>query len=140
MKKFFAISTIFLGFLPFSVLAITPGTIPGANELGIPEAPVKTSGGLLNILSDVVGWVYTIFFIIAVLFIIFAAFNFLTAQGDLEKIKSARNQIMWAVVAIVVALMAVGANAIIKNFLQGETNPAGNANYEGGWSPDWSQD
>lgn len=119
MKKILKISTIFLNFLPLSVLAITPGSLPGASDLGIPEAPVKTSGGLLNILADSVGWVYTIFFVVAVLFIIFAAFNFLTAQGDPEKIKKARSQIMWAVVAIIVALMAVGMRLIIENFLQG---------------------
>lgn len=73
---------------------------------------------IFTILSKIVQWTYTIFFIVAVFFILVAAFNFLTAQGDSTKIQEARNQILWAIVAIVIALISVGAAQIIKNFIQ----------------------
>ncbi len=115
------ISIIFLFSLVFipSVFAITAGQIPGASEL-ISDAPkVEKIGGLIDILKAIVKWTYIIFFLIAVLFLIFAAYNYLTAQGDPEILKKVHNQLIYAVVAIAVALMAVSIDVIIKNFITG---------------------
>ncbi len=81
-------------------------------------SPIQTPEKIFEILSGIVKWTYTIFFIVAVFFILVAAFNFLFARGDPEKIKSARSQILWAVVAIAIALISIGAAQIIKTFLK----------------------
>lgn len=81
-------------------------------------SPIDSPEKIFEILGRIVSWTYTIFFIVAVFFILVAAFNFLFARGDPEKIKSARSQILWAVVAIAVALISVGAAQIIKTFLK----------------------
>jgi heme/copper-type cytochrome/quinol oxidase subunit 2 len=86
--------------------------IPGINQTG----PTTVSGAV-DVIKNVVKWVYIIFFIIAVLFILLAAFTYLTAGGDAEKVKSAHNQIIYAAVAIVVALIAVSVDTIISTFL-----------------------
>ncbi len=88
------------------------GDIPGVSQVG-----PTTVGGLVDVLRNVVRWVYIIFFVIAVMFILFAAFNYLTAGGEAEKVTKAKNQLIYAVVAIVVALLAVGFETIIRNFL-----------------------
>jgi len=86
--------------------------IPGVQQVG-----PSTMGGLVDVLRGVVRWIYIIFFVIAVMFILFAAFNYLTAGGDAEKVTTAKNQIIYAAIAIVVALLAVGFEVIIRNFL-----------------------
>ncbi len=109
--------------LPFLSQAINPGSIPGAKDLGISqESPIQGPGGLLNVVAGIVKWVYTLFFVIAVLFILFAAFNYLTAGGQPEKVKSAQDQLLYAAIAIAIALMAIGVTAIIKNVLEGKTS------------------
>lgn len=95
-----------------SVAVGATGDIPGVQQVG-----PTTVGGLVDILRNVVRWVYIIFFVLAVLFILLAAFNYLTAGGEAEKITKAKNQLIYAVVAIVVALLAVGFETIIRNFL-----------------------
>ena len=80
-------------------------------------SPIKEPEDIFVILAKVVQYTYTIFFIVAVIFILVAAFNFLTAQGEPEKIKNARAQITWALVAIAIALISVGAAQIIQTFL-----------------------
>jgi len=80
-------------------------------------SPIKEPGDIFRILAKIVQYTYTIFFIVAVVFIIVAAFNFLTAQGNPEKINSAKSQITWAIVAIAIALISVGAAQIIKAFI-----------------------
>lgn len=74
---------------------------------------------LLGILADVLKYVYTIFFIVAVAFIISTAFNYLTAHDNPEKIASAHKQLMWAAVAIVVALLSLSFTVIISQFIGG---------------------
>ncbi len=81
-------------------------------------SPVESINDVMNILRSIVNVMYTAFFIVAIAFIILAAFNYLTAQDDAEKIKSATRQIMWAAVAIAVALVSVGFNQIVENFLK----------------------
>lgn len=97
--------------------AITPGQIPGASDLNIQPSPVKDFPQAVSVLAQVVHWVYIVFFIVAVLFILFAAYDYLTARGEPETVKKAHRQIFWAAVAIVVALMAVGVEVIVKDFL-----------------------
>jgi len=50
--------------------------IPGISQVG----PTSVTG-TVDVIKNIVKWVYILFFIIAVLFIILAAFNYLTAQG-----------------------------------------------------------
>ena len=126
MLKIF-ILIIFLTFLISipSVFAITAGQIPGASEL-ISDAPkVEKVGGLIDILKTIVKWTYVIFFIIAVLFLILAAYNYLTAQGDPEKVKNVHNQLIYAAIAVAVALIAVSFDLIIKNFITSGGQGAG---------------
>ena len=135
-KKFiFITSIIFLIFLPFLVGAITPGAIPEAKELGTPESPIKTPGGLLDTIASIVKWVYIVFFIVAVLFILIAAFNYLTGSGQPEKIKIVHTQLIYAVIAITIALLSVGAVAIIKNFLGGTSSPPPSQSPPPEWQP-----
>lgn len=120
MKNFISITLISLfGLLPLLTMAIVPGTIPGAQELGLQESPVKTSQGLIDVAAGIVKWIYIIFFIVAVMFILFAAFNYLTAGGQPEKVKASHDQLIYAAIAITIALLAVGAQAIIKDVLKG---------------------
>ncbi len=83
------------------------------------DSPVKSVNDVIRILNKIVGWTYTIFFIAAVFFILLAAYKFLFAQDDAEKIKSAKNQIVYAVIAIIIALLSVSFDVVIKNFLGG---------------------
>ena len=77
-----------------------------------------TFTSLLTILVTIVQWIYTIFFIIAVLFFLLAAYNFILGGSDEKKIATAKNQLKYGVIAIVVALLSVGAAYAIDTFLR----------------------
>jgi hypothetical protein len=81
------------------------------------DSLIEQPGDIFKILVRIVQYVYTIFFVVAVIFIIIAAFNFLTGGDNPEKIKSAQKQILWASVAIAIALLSLGAAQIIKNLI-----------------------
>lgn len=81
-------------------------------------AAVETPEDVLRVINKVGQYMFTAFFIVAIIFIIIAAFNFLTAQGDVEKVKNARSQVLWAAVAIAVALISTGVVKIVENILE----------------------
>lgn len=119
MKKILTFSIVCALSLPIFVLAVTPGQIPAANDYGIDVSGLPTTTqGILNIFASVVGWVYTTFFVLAVLFVIFAAFDYLTGGDNPEKIKTAHKKLIYAAIAIGVALLAVLVQVIIGNFIK----------------------
>ncbi len=108
-----SLTVLVIGLLVFGNVAVGQvANIPGVDRVG-----PSTVGGVVDVIRQVVRWVYIIFFIIAVLLIIFAAFTYLFAGGDPEKVSEAKNRIIYATVAIAVALLAVGFEAIVRNFL-----------------------
>lgn len=71
-----------------------------------------------NIIQSIVSVVYTVFFAAAIFFILLAAYNFLIGGSDEKRIATAKNQLQYAVIAIVVALIAGGVSLIIKTFIK----------------------
>jgi ABC-type uncharacterized transport system permease subunit len=93
----------------------------GPNQ-ATPIGPVIGGGtdsisGWVGILVTVVQWIYTIIFIIAVLFILLAAFNFITSKGDPTKTTTAKKQLLYAVIGIAVALLSYGVVSLVQGSL-----------------------
>ena len=90
-----------------------------AQELCDPpgSCPISTIDQIFGILKKVVQYVYIAFFFVAILFILLAAYNYLFARGDAVKVASAHKELIWASVAIAVALISVGAAQIIQSFI-----------------------
>ncbi len=128
MKKENIFKILLITFVVFNLFnALSVDKLVLAADYDLNEAAKEVAkGGLIttpqkifDILVRVLRYIYTIFFVVAAIFIIVAAFNFLTAKGDPEKIKGARSQILWAVVAIVIGLISIGATQIITTFIEG---------------------
>ncbi|MBI2515041.1 hypothetical protein HYV91_02560 [Candidatus Wolfebacteria bacterium] len=121
-KKILTFFILFSNFLflvphPLALAAITPGQVPTAGDLDVTPSPVNSPQDLERVTKNATSGFYVSFFILAVLFILIAAYKYLFAMGDVEKLKSARLMLIYAAIAIAVALMAVSFELIIKNFL-----------------------
>lgn len=81
------------------------------------EPAIDNVEDVYDILRGALTVLRTIFFIIAAIFIVIAAFKYLTAQGDPEKVGTARQMIIYAVIAIAVALLATVVDNVVENFL-----------------------
>jgi len=89
----------------------------GPEAADILDSPVKDVTTIQQIFINIIGWIYTVFFAVAVLFILLAAYNFVTSSGSEDKVSLAKNQLKYAVIAIVVALVASGVSVVIERFL-----------------------
>ena len=70
--------------------------------------------GLIAGISRIIDIVFTILIAAAALFVMVGAFQFVTAGGDTEKVGAAREKILYAVIAVVVALLARGIITFIR--------------------------
>lgn len=135
---------ILIGFLLISPLLtnaispdqVTPENIAGGGVIKNVSAPtqVREVSGIVGIAASVVKWIYIIFFIIAVMYVLFAAFAYLSESDDSEKMKVVHTRIKYAAIAIAVALLAIGLEMIVKNFLTtGGGNSGGGGTGEDYW-------
>jgi ABC-type Fe3+ transport system permease subunit len=126
MKKLFNIGMLTLGFMSLLGLAAVPSSSTlAATTTDEAKAGVKAVGGtgsgneandvtktiqaVINILLFLVG-------LIAVLMIVIAGFRFVTSNGDANTVSSAKNTIIYAVIGIVIAVMAYAiVNFVLVN-------------------------
>ena len=72
-------------------------------------------------INSVINYLFAFLMIGAVIVILIAAFNFLTAAGDPDKTKKARDYIVYAIVAIVVGFLAKAIVLVIGNMIGADT-------------------
>ena len=81
------------------------------------KTSVNSIGSVQQVIQDIIGWVQVFILVISVLFIIMGAWDYLNSGGEAEKTKEARTKVIYAVVAIAVALIAGGVDSLVDTFV-----------------------
>lgn len=97
-------------FLPLLVSAQQPG--PG-------DAPGWGDVDIMETLGRISDWLFAILLIIAAIFIIIAGFYFVTAQGDPDKVSTARMFVLWALIGVLVGFLAKGLVILVDRMVRG---------------------
>jgi hypothetical protein len=108
MKKIFAF--LMLGVLLLPVVA-------SAEITGSPTNLNSSPDSVIQVINRVINYLFLVLIIIAIFIIILAAFTFLTSAGEPEKIAKARNYILYAIVAIVVAFLAEAIVMLVQRIV-----------------------
>jgi hypothetical protein len=82
-----------------------------------PAEPITSESDVINALGNVAGFMFNVFLGLAVIFVIFAAFLYLTATGDTNRLNQAKNVLIYSIVAIVIALLAGGVTTLVQNII-----------------------
>lgn len=114
MKTITKISSV-LALLALAVMPVMAGAQIGEQQAPVIATDVSATYGFLNRIINIL---FSILMILAVIFILIAAFNYLTAGGNAEKVETAGRQIIYAIIAIVIAVLARSIPFIIRNFLE----------------------
>jgi phosphoglycerol transferase MdoB-like AlkP superfamily enzyme len=100
---------VLTGITAVSLLALP--VLALAQEQAAPEVDIFDA---LNTLTD---YLFTLLLIVAVIFLIIAAFTFITASGDPEKVGKARNFVLYALIGVAVAVAAKGLVALVQTIM-----------------------
>ena len=79
----------------------------------IPEI-ITAPGDIIVIIEAIANWIFVILLAVAVIFVLIAAFQFLTSGGAPERISAARTNLLYAVVGVGVAVLARGFIELVK--------------------------
>ena len=82
-----------------------------------PPAVNLTRTSILDLLDTILTWVDMAIFIIGILIILYAAFSYMTAAGDEEKIGKAKRTFIYGLVGIGIAILAFGIWELVASFL-----------------------
>ena len=82
--------------------------------------PITSVADVQNTIAGIVNWMISGFWIAAVGAIIWAAFTFLTAGDEKEKVEKAKKMLLYAVIAAAIALLANGISGITYSILKGK--------------------
>ena len=100
--------------------------------LGLSMAPIVTLAGNVSLIplpgllpgfdfqviaNAIFGLLWPIFAAYSVIMFLLAGFLFLNAQGDISKVKDARNAVLWGTVGVAAGLLAFSIPFIIKGLL-----------------------
>ena len=85
----------------------------GASDDDLEELP---DVDLIATLENIADWLFYLLLGVAVVFVVIGGLYYVTAQGDPEKIKKAGNNILYALVGIIVASMAKGLVKLVQYF------------------------
>lgn len=77
-----------------------------------------TSGNLTNVLY----WIYAAGGIICVAVLVYAGIKFLTSQGEPAKTKQASQIIAYAIIGLIIVLLAGAITAFVSNIIGGSAN------------------
>lgn len=94
--------------------------VPCSPQCPLPPCPGTVSptdtDTFMSTIQTVFNVVFGLLVIIASFFLLFAAFEYITARGEHEKIVKAKDTIVYAIVALVVAIFAWGLPKVIIGF------------------------
>lgn len=114
MKKIVALAffslllTVTLG--SFAYAQVPPTTIP---------TTITSTADVQVLVTRIINWIFFFFLTVAIVFIILAGLQFVTAGGDAAKVGEARMKLIYAAVGIGIALLARGIAPVMRNLLSG---------------------
>ena len=111
MKK--SLSTLIL--ISLVSLFMLPAIMPVMAATGTPI--ISNLDEMDSLIQKIVDWFSGFVLIVAVLFILVAAWTFLTAGGNPENVAKARQMLIYALIGIAVAVLAWGMVPLVTNIL-----------------------
>lgn len=116
MRKTLALIALTVIALPLLTFAAPskPPTIYELNGNALPGGPTS----ILTIIEAIGDWIFTILLVLAVIFLLLAAYNYM--GGSEEGVAKAHRMVMYTAIAVAVALLSIGIVTAIRTFI---TNP-----------------
>lgn len=119
LKFFYQTSLFFYSFFLVNswAWALTRPPFPQYVTPGTGGAPITSPTDILWTLVDIVDFMQAVFWIAAAGFGLLSAYLYLASVGDTEKLKRAKNMLIYTVVAVALAVIAYGIPIIVSNFI-----------------------
>ena len=92
---------------------LPPDTFRFGDDADLPQ----TGGEILARIQIIANWIFAIFLALSVIYIVLAAFQFVTGGGDPAQVSGARQKLIYTMIGIAIALIAAGFTAILRSIV-----------------------
>jgi uncharacterized membrane protein YidH (DUF202 family) len=117
MQKFIkTVKELGIPVMALLVPVLASAQIPTA-PVSAPQSGINSIGNVGSSLCTITNWMFYFLIILTVIFIMIAAFKYLTAGGDPEKVKGASHMLLYAAIAIVVGILAKAVPGLIGSVI-----------------------
>lgn len=125
MKIFFALNIFLLtAFTPLSASGATrcnnPDLVPIQDAFNRTSQFCSVNSAIITVINIILG----VIALVAVLMIVIGGFKYVISSGNPEAVKSATKTITWAVIGLVVAVLAYAIVSIVSNTISSDPNPS----------------
>lgn len=76
-----------------------------------------TGSDFITLILGITDWIFVFLLVLAVIFIVLAAFQFVTAGGDPAQVSQARTKLIYAAIGIIVATLSKGLPIAIRSII-----------------------
>ena len=119
MKQFLLFRfTIFVNIIAAAALLMP--VVAFAQFTTVPN-PIQSTTGLYNILCNAANWFFSIVLVIAVITFLRGAVEFFNSGGNEQQLEKAKQFMKWAVVGVIVAILARSIVLVIGNVVGADT-------------------
>ena len=101
-----------------TMFVVFPLLTHGAGEPPVGGPIFQNVGDVQTRLESVLGILYTAAITVGVIYVVIAAFRYMTSNGSSEVVGKANKALMYAAIGIAIALIAKGIPIIIETFLR----------------------
>ena len=102
-----------------SLLSYTVAGLSLLPVFAFADAGPTSLTNLMFILNKYLTWFRNLVYLLAIAFLLYAAFMFITAAGNEEKVGTAKKAFIWGLVGIAVAVFSGVARTFITNIIVG---------------------
>jgi len=117
------------------VIEILGGPDTALENVDTGDSPVTSFGGIIGVLDTAANWMFGILIALGTVMVLYSAFLYLFSGGSEDRISAARKTLTYAIVALVIAVLAGGVGVLIQNFVGGTTNTSCVVSDWGEWGP-----
>jgi hypothetical protein len=122
-NKGFAVLRVVSAVLPLLAAGISAAfaaNIPSPPGItSFPSSPITGATDVSNIFCGLLSWVFWGVIVLAIVFALVGAYRYVTSSGDAEKVRTANRTLLYAAVAVAVAIIASGVPYIVSSFIGG---------------------
>jgi hypothetical protein len=104
--------------LAVSILTIFSLALVSFAVTGSTEAP-NIALNIWTMLTKAINWLFGLVIAVAAIMLIWAGFTYVTSAGNAEKMKTALNSVIYALIGIAIAILAKGLIYMVCGFVGG---------------------
>jgi Type IV secretion system pilin len=120
-KLYYGLTAAIIPIIEFSQVSfVRAAMVFPTPPVGIPTGPIQGTGDVVNIFCTAIQWIFWLLIVLSVIMFLVGGYRYVTAAGEAERVSKANKTLLYAAIAVAVAVIAAGIPALVSSFIGGQ--------------------